>query len=220
MATAAQRAYTAIRSGIESGTYPSGHRLKEGELADEIGVSRTPVREALRRLATDQLVRFVPNRGAFVAAWSVDDIDQIFVLRSMLESYAAELAADKITPEEVERLGALASAIEEAAVARSEEAHRTVGALNNEFHRLVLGAAHSTRLEETVSWLVEFPIILETLGRFSDEDLRRSCAQHRELVEALQARDGRWAASIMRAHILAARRVYLAGERERREDGS
>ena len=76
MANAADRVYAAIRARIENGAYPSGRRLKEEELAEELGVSRTPVREALRRLRNDQLVRFVPNRGAFVTAWSVEDADQ------------------------------------------------------------------------------------------------------------------------------------------------
>ncbi|MDD9853415.1 MAG: GntR family transcriptional regulator [Deltaproteobacteria bacterium] len=209
MANAADRVYAAIRARIENGAYPSGRRLKEEELAEELGVSRTPVRDALRRLRNDQLVRFVPNRGAFVTAWSVEDADQIFVLRSLLEAYAAELASEKITEAELLRLQELAHEIDAAAQQRSEANHRRIAVLNNEFHRMVLAAAHSRRLEETVSWLVELPLVLQTLERFDDADLQRSCSQHHELIAALRARDRRWASAVMRAHILAARNIYL-----------
>jgi DNA-binding transcriptional MocR family regulator len=80
--TAVERAYEAIRGGIFSGDHPAGSRLREEELAERIGVSRTPVREALRRLDAEGLVEFMPNRGAHVASWSEDDLREIFGLRA------------------------------------------------------------------------------------------------------------------------------------------
>lgn len=209
MGSAVDRAYAELRTRILSGKYAAGLRLKEAELAAEIGVSRTPIREALRRLNAEHLVKFVSNQGAHVVSWSEEDVDQLFVLRSMLESYAAELAARRITAKQSEQLEALANEIDEVSRVRDEEHHGQFLTLNNRFHRLILTAAHSERLEAIISSLVEIPIMLRTLDRYSDEDLRRSCTHHHELVAALRARDGRWAASTMRTHILAARTAYL-----------
>ncbi len=209
MANAVDRAYAEVRKRILSGKYAAGLRLKEEQLAAEIGVSRTPIREALRRLNAEQLVKFVSNQGAYVTAWSEEDVDQLFVLRSMLESYGAELAATKASAAQIERLDALAREIDTASQIRDEGHHSEFLALNNEFHRLILTAAHSERLEVMISGLVEIPVMLRTLDRYSDDELQRSCAHHHELVAAFRARDGRWAASIMRTHLLAARTAYL-----------
>ena len=209
MANAVDRAYAELRTRILSGRYAAGLRLKEEQLATEIGVSRTPIREALRRLNSEHLVKYVSNQGAHVASWSEEDVDQLFTLRSMLESYAAELAAGKITAEQIERLDRLANEIDAASRVRDEDHHSQFLELNNEFHRLILAAAHSERLGVIISWLVDIPIMLRTLDRYSDENLRRSCAHHHELVAALRARDGNWAAAIMRTHLLAARTAYL-----------
>lgn len=214
LANAVDRAYAEVRSRILAGTYASGLRLKEERLAADIGVSRTPVREALRRLNAEHLIRFVPNQGAFVASWSQEDVGQIFVLRSMLESYACERAASRIEPDALERLEELADRMDQASRVRDAAHHRRFLELNNQFHRGILAAARSERLERMLSWLTEVPLMLRTLDRYSDADLRRSCSHHHELVAALRARDGHWAASIMRAHLLSARTAVLghAGE--------
>ena len=86
MSSAAEKAYEAIRDGIVGGELPVGGRLREEELAGTIGVSRTPVREALRRLDAEGLVEFSPHRGAQVASWSDQDLDEIFGLRGVLVS--------------------------------------------------------------------------------------------------------------------------------------
>ena len=115
-------------------------------------------------------------------------MDQLFVLRSMLESYGAELAATKASAAQIERLDALAREIDTASQIRDEGHHSEFLALNNEFHRLILTAAHSERLEVMISGLVEIPVMLRTLDRYSDDELRRSCAHHHELVAAFRAR--------------------------------
>ena len=107
MAQAAQRAYEHLRARLLAGEFPAGSRLPEEELAAAAEVSRTPVREALRRLHAEGLVEFVPNRGAHVASWTERDLDEIFGLRALLESHAAELAAPRISGADLGRLSAL-----------------------------------------------------------------------------------------------------------------
>ena len=101
MSKASQSAYEAIRGRILSGEFPAGTHLKEERLAEVCGVSRTPIRDALRTLAAEDYVRVVPNRGTFVSEFSDSDIEDIFVLRSMLEGYAARMAAQRATPEQI-----------------------------------------------------------------------------------------------------------------------
>ena len=115
MAAAVEKAYSVIRDGIMGGTYSGGSHLKAEDLAVAIGVSRTPVREALRRLHSEGLVDFVANRGAYVLNWDKSDVDEVFGLRMVLESFAAELAADRRLPEQLAELRDLADRMSAAA---------------------------------------------------------------------------------------------------------
>lgn len=209
---AVDKAYRAIRSNILSRQYPPGSHLKEEELAEDIGVSRTPVREALRRLNSEHLVRFVANQGATVATWSLDDVDQIFSLRSLLEGHAARLAAGRINDEQIAALGALADKMEAAAKPWSAASGEKIMPLNHEFHNIIVGAAHSKYLKRMLSWIIEIPIVLRTFTYYSDDDLDRSMDHHRELVAAFKSQDGDWAESVMRSHIHAARSVYFGAQ--------
>jgi DNA-binding GntR family transcriptional regulator len=108
-------AYSSIRQGLAAGRWVPGSHLRESELAAELGISRTPVREALRKLASEQLVSFEPHLGVRVPGWSNRDIEEIFALRVELESYAAGQAARHATPAQVAELRELAGQIEQAA---------------------------------------------------------------------------------------------------------
>lgn len=210
MAKATDRAYDWVRERILSGDYPAGSHLKEERIAEEAEVSRTPVREALRRLSNEHFVKFVPNQGAFVATWREDDVEVIFELRAMLEGYAAQRAAGRITPAQIEELDQCANEIERLCQQHSAENHRRSLEFNQRFHAIVADAAGSERMRRMLSWLVEIPLILRTMDRYSNIDVERSNHHHRELVEAFRARDGQWARSVMESHLRAARQVYLS----------
>ncbi|MBA2528368.1 MAG: GntR family transcriptional regulator [Euzebyales bacterium] len=204
MVTIAERAYLEIRARVLAGDYPGGSRLREEELAKAVGVSRTPVREALRRLDAEGLVEFVPNRGAHVAAWSEDDLAEIFGLRTVLEGYGARLCARKVAASDLEELCALAEQMESLASRGVDGHYDEMAVLNHRFHRLVIEAAGNKRLAGLLDSLVQFPLQHRTLRQYSDERLARSMAQHRELVQALATGDGEWAEAAMRAHVLGA----------------
>lgn len=210
MATATDRAYEWVRERILSGEYAAGSHLKEERIAEEADVSRTPVREALRRLSNEHFVKFVPNQGAFVATWREDDVEVIFELRAMLEGYAAQRAAGRITPAQIEELAHCADEIERLCRHHSVENHRRSLEFNQRFHGIVAEAAGSERMKRILSWLVEIPLILRTMDRYSNIDVDRSNHHHRELVEAFRSRDGSWARSVMESHLRAARQVYLS----------
>jgi len=208
MAAAVERAYLAIREGIVSGVYAPGAHLTAQGLAAASGISRTPVREAMRRLHAEGLIRFIANRGAFVTHLDERDVVKIYDLRVALEGYAAETAANEASPAQIEGLEALARAMA-AAVDSSPPDVDTIARLNNDFHKLIVAAAANPRLEAALASIVEAPLVLRTFRRYSPHELRRSLGQHLELVEAVRARDGLWARSVMTSHILAGRAALL-----------
>ena len=205
---ASDRAYDAIRDLIVSAEFKPGDRLREGDLGERIGVSRTPIREALRRLVAEGLIDFLPNRGAFVASWDEDDLIDIFEMRSVLEGFACNRAASRIEQSEIDRLEELADAME-ARYRRTTIEHFHIALLNNEFHHVLLTASRSRLLTATVEGVLRVALIHRTFLRFSDRDMQRSFQHHREIIDAVRSGDGEWAESVMRSHIRSARDIIL-----------
>ncbi len=205
---AAQRAYNTLRSGIIEGVYPPGSRVTEQEIAASAKVSRTPVREALRLLEAEGLLRFVPHQGAFVTRWSEQDAEDIFELRAMLEGHAARLAAGKATVEDAQQLRQLAEDQCVEAAERSPGYLERIADLNSQFHRHLQQVAASTRLQATLATLSSSPLVLQTFRNYDGDDLNRSAHHHMEMVEAIEAGDGDWAAAVMHSHVMAARRAF------------
>lgn len=206
---AAERAYSTVRDGILRGKYNAGSRLTEQELARDAGVSRTAVREALRRLHADGLVEFEPNHDAVVALFDPEDAQEIFELRALLEPISARRAAERATASAIAELRELAEQQMQESTRRGRGYILRIGELNERFHRLIQRAAGSSRLAKALAGLVEAPLILGTFARYSTTELQRSADQHLELVQAFEVRDPDWAYSIMSAHILAAKASYL-----------
>lgn len=202
---AVDRAYEAVRSGIIAGRYLAGARLTEQEIATAVGVSRTPVREALRRLDAEGLVDFTPNLGAVVTTWTEADSDEVFDLRAMLESYGARRATDRATADQIAELRRLAESQYRESVERRAGCLERIADLNSRFHRRLQEAAASPRLSRALAALIEAPLMMRTFQKYTPEDLQRSAQHHLEIVLALEARDPDWAASVMLSHIHAAR---------------
>lgn len=199
---AADLTYLTIRRQILSGERAGGEWLREGDLAAVIGVSRTPVREALRRLAAEGLVRHEPNRGVQVEDWGAGDLDEIFSLRSQLEPWGCGLAATTGRAD-LELLAGLAEQMDAEAQRERPDLDAITG-LNNRFHRAVLEASGNGRLVTMVSAVVEVPLVWRTFSHYSSEAMQRSLAHHHEIVQALRAGDATWAESVMRSHVRAA----------------
>jgi len=225
VARATEETYDAVRSSILAGSVAPGSRLGEVELADQLGVSRTPVREALQRLAAEGLVEALPHRGARVAQWSTEDLTEIYALRALLESHGAARAAERITPDTLIELAALCEEMDACAGRRAlggqgPQGRRGPGArggpdldrltaLNAEFHDRITATAASPRLTALLGAVVHVPLSARTFHRYSPEALRRSLGHHRELIAALSAGDSEWAGSVMRSHVHAARTALL-----------
>jgi DNA-binding GntR family transcriptional regulator len=209
MAEAVEKAYLAIRDGIVSGVYGPGTHLTAQDLAAASGMSRTPVREAMRRLHSEGLISFIPHRGAFVAHLDERDIYKIYDLRVVLESYAAEAAAREADDAAVDELERLANQMMNTFERGHPDAVEEVARVNNVFHKRIVSAASNPRLEVALASIVEVPLVLRTFRRYNPVELRRSMTQHLELVDAIRARDEAWAKSVMTSHILSGRNALI-----------
>lgn len=201
---AAERAYQAVLALIVNGTAEDGTWLRETALAEQIGVSRTPVRQALNRLAAEGTVELYPRRGARVVAFSAEEMDSVIDLRARFEPLAAKLAVERSTADDVARLEELAVQMEDLAARGNPDPQRMMS-LNNDFHAVFIqgsGNRHLTMAIQTISRPV---LVVRTFRAYSEAALGRSMGHHAELVEAARVRDGEWAEAAMRAHILAAR---------------
>lgn len=207
MSRASDKAYDMIRSMIISGELASGDPLGEEALAELCGVSRTPIREALRRLESDMLIRKTESQRSFVADWSIDDIEDVFELRAMLEGHAAHRAATRMTDEVLQQLRDH-NAIIGKAVSRSKPDVDVFLEQNREFHALILKTAGSRKLEMLLQALIEQPVIWRTAHHYGDEELRRSHQEHDEVITAFVRRDAAWAETIMSGHIRRAFHAY------------
>lgn len=200
MSRASEQAYAKIRAHVLSGAARPSEQLTEDQLAQIAGVSRTPVREAVRRLEDELLLVRSDTKRLFVADWSRDDIEEMFALRQMLECHAAERAAARLSRSQIEQLEALNRALKAATELPAPDVTQFLEA-NRAFHEVIVDAAQSPRLGQMLAKLVEAPVVLRTARTYSPEDLRQSARDHDELIAAFAARDPDWARAVMGSHL-------------------
>lgn len=201
--------YSQLSELIAGGEFEPGARLKESALADLLGVSRTPVREALRRLAADGLVEMHPNRGAQLVSYTPQEIADMFSVRVTLEPQASALAVPRLDSDGLAELSELADRM--AALVRGERDLQSVGELNRAFHERLLEASGNRALIAAVRAVVRPAVVHRTFHQYSPEALARSMAHHQELVAAAREGDPEWAESVMRTHLIAARHTATGG---------
>lgn len=208
-----------IRDAIIDGRLAPGERLKEVELATELGISRTPVREALLVLQTEGLVEAVPNRGATVRAHTAEDLDDLYQLRALLEGYAARRAATRITEEDVARLRASCERFD---ALQENDDLRDLVKENVFFHSTIIEIAGSDRLASMVRKVIELPLVYKSYIWYSHDQKHISAHYHRQIVNALMVGDAERAELIMKEHVYEARDLLVAHVRdlEARERGS
>ncbi|MGH3517312.1 MAG: GntR family transcriptional regulator [Haloechinothrix sp.] len=211
-------AYEALQRGIATGQYPPGSWLREGDVAATVGVSRTPVREALNRLQSEGFVKILRNRGAVVVGWTAKDLDDIFDLRVMLEGYGARKAAQSPSAVDFPALYAMCDEMDQLLAQESPRDPDRLSQLCVDFHTSIHLATGNRQLLSFLPVLIGMPLVREAFHYHTDADLERAFAQHRELLEALEVGDGDWAEGIMRAHLRAGRRSLRPMEREPLED--
>lgn len=201
-----------IREAILDGRLPPGRRLKEEELAQELGISRTPVREALLMLQAEGLVDAAPNRGATVRSHSADDLTDLYQLRALLEGYAARLAATRLSGDTIAALRDSCTRFE--ALVGDEADMSALVKENLFFHQTILDGAGSARLNAMVRQVIELPLVYRSYIWYSRGQQRISAHYHSQITRALEARDCERAELVMKEHVFEARDLLLAHWRE------
>ena len=192
MDLAGDRAYLAIRDLIVSLELAPGALIQEPVLMERLGFGRTPVREALRRLAQEQLVEVFPRRGMFVTNVDVRDLARISEVREALEPEAARLAAERATDAERDELLALGDQIKRGA---------DLMALDERIHRSVYKAAHNDLMEKTLSEYYVLALRIWMIALERDEALESAVEAHRPLLNDIALGHGDRAAERMRSHV-------------------
>src|SRR5262245_16054725 len=178
MTAASDRAVERLRERILNGEYAPGERLGEVELADKLGVSRTPVREALRLLAAEGLVEITTNKGARVVEYPDHDLDHIFLIRARIEGLSARTAATRASTADIDKLDEIATELAERAMrGELDEVYR----LNADYHSTLNGLSGSAVVLSTIGSLIHATVLLRTLHSFDEAAMRRSVNHHLEI---------------------------------------
>lgn len=193
------RVFHQIRDGILSGRYRQGMDLRENTLAEDLGVSRTPVREALRQLELEGLVEIIPNRGAHVIGISEKDVKDIYTIRSYLEGLSARWATEHITEEQLNELEEIVL-LSEFNLNKSKADQ--VVKLDGEFHTIVYKAAHSRMLEHMMIDFHRYVQNARSSSVATKDRAVKSVQEHKEILEAMKHRDGDKAEKLANEHII------------------
>lgn len=210
-----EAAYLQLKEAIQSGSLAPGTRVREVEIAERFGISRTPAREAIHRLESKGLISIVPHQGAVIASLDHQQTMELYDLREILEGSAAAFAARHASAAEIEELAELVAS--EPPLADDPD---RLAELNRVFHAALYGAAHNRFLERALLGLRDSMALLggtslRVAGRYDSAH-----AEHEAIIEALNARDEARAESAARTHIRGAQRARLKLMRTHMFDGN
>jgi DNA-binding GntR family transcriptional regulator len=197
-----------LREAILSGQLPPGAALGEQSLGRQLGISRTPVREALLLLRGEGLVEMPPNRPAIVRSFSAEDLREMHSLRALLEGYAARTAAARLTEPDIAEL--TESCERYARLGEQDENLPQLVEENFRFHDTIVRAAASDRLVGMIRQVTAMPLIYKSYMTYSSENRATALADHRNILAALTDRDPDRAELAMKSHVMWARDVALA----------
>ena len=191
--------FNRIRDDILSGNYTPGEELKEATLGKQLGVSRTPVREALRQLDLEGLVEIAPNRGAKVIGISRKDVEDIYHMRARLEGLAARKAAEQIKEEELAELEEVIL-LSEFHVKKPES--KQMVRLDGRFHEIMYRASGSRMLEHVLTDFLHYVKMARSHSVKTEHRAQESVKEHKRILEAIRQRDGDLAEQLAHQHMI------------------
>lgn len=195
--TNAEKAYQQIKRRIIMAKMPPGSVINETHLMEEFALGRTPIREAIKQLQTENLVTVTPRKGMFVADIAVTDLLQIFEVRVELESFATRLAAQRISEDELIDLQKLATAYQETDLSNKDALIK----LDGEFHSLLAKATHNKFLIKEIEYYYNLSLRIWYIALNSARPEDIDVDAHIEIIEAIQAHEAEKAGKRMRKHI-------------------
>lgn len=187
-----------LRDLIMTGKLKEGDKINENVLCETLGVSKTPLREALRVLSAEGLIRLVPHHGSFVTKPTFKEIAEMFDVMSLLEGYCARAACAKMTPKDFAKLENLHAKLEENFERHDQEEYIRI---NNQYHSLVQKIAGNRTLNQIVDGLRKKILLYRFQSLNLSERFEHSIGEHRDLLEAFRRRDHTGAENLMRKHL-------------------
>ena len=192
------RVFTQLQNDILNGIYKPGDNLIETKLSDELGVSRTPIREAIRQLELEGLVQSIPNKGAVVKGISAQDIDDIYTIRMLIEGLAARWAAEKITGEELKELKE-AVELEEFYTIKNDVEHLML--FDSRFHEIIFRASKSKPLMHTLSTFHHYVQRARVSSLNNPERAQLALEEHKAILQAITEHDAEKAERLTTLHV-------------------
>ncbi|MHB1404427.1 MAG: GntR family transcriptional regulator [Desulfitobacteriaceae bacterium] len=198
--------FSTLRNAILDGKLRPGERLVERDIAEKLGISRTPIREAIRKLELERLVVHIPRKGVVVAGFSKEEVMEILAIRSVLEGLICRFAAEKIEDKQIERLEYLLEQINQE---HQKGNVKKVNTLHDKFHETVYRAAESPRLYDLFSTLGEYIRKFAQIGYTKPGRTEKAIKEHQEILNSLRNRDAKQAESMAVKHVENSREAYL-----------
>lgn len=195
-----------LQDMILGGDLPPGQKVPERALCEQFGVSRTPMREALKVVASDGLVRLEPNRGAWVTRVTVAEVEEVFPVLAALEALAGRLASDRITGDEIAAIRALHHDMQACFDARDLDGYFR---LNQDIHAAIVAAARNPTLSASCQALSLRVLRARFLANMSEDRWREAMAEHGEILRLIEARDGAALGDLLARHLLAKQEAVL-----------
>ena len=196
------RVFQKIREDILTGVYKEHDELREVSIGEELGVSRTPVREALRQLELEGLVTIVPNKGAYVTGITPQDVRDIYKIRSLLEGLCARWATEHITGRQIEELEEIILLSEFHLRKKSAEQAEQVSELDGKFHKVLYEASNSRILEHVLSDFHKYVQMARMMSVGAKDRAERSIEEHRDILKAIKDKDPDKAEWLANQHIM------------------
>lgn len=198
-------AYARLRGAIDSGRFGAGDRMREADLASWLGISRTPVRDALKRLENDGLVAAAPRRGLVISQLEQQQVSELYAVRDVLEGLAGRLAAQHAS---IAEIGAMRDLLERQARTHDDD-YAALARLNRLFHDVIYRATHNRYLINTLDGFESSLALLTGTTYVAPGRSTSALKEHGELVDAIEARNRELAEEVARRHVRAAERIRL-----------
>ncbi len=196
------KVFQKLRDNILKGKYAEQEELRENTIGKELGVSRTPVREALRQLELEGLVTIIPNKGAYVSGITGEDVKDIYRMRSLLEGLCARWAAERITEEQLDRLDEIILLAEFHSKRENAINAEQITELDGQFHAVLYEACGSRILKHTLTDFHKYVQNARKLSIISGERARKSIREHKMILRAIRERDPDLAEQLANEHII------------------
>lgn len=203
-----QRVYTILKTAIIQGDLAAGAKLTEAKISTQLGVSKTPVREALRQLAEEEFVKITPHQGVVVNEILTEDIEEFLQIRMALEGMAANLTAKRISKKEIKKLEKYNEQMYKFAI---EKDFTAFAKENDKFHNLLLHASGNKRLMRIVGNFTDIARRFWLKSLSKPEKLKSSLEEHSNILTALKKKDSEQAERLVRIHLNNALRMILNG---------